>query len=88
MVLPWSNPPKDVCCLSPSFPSVWKRKKRLRMPTCRQLHSPEKSSTVQCRGCEPAPGPVGCSRCRQCQRDTGWLSAQAGAGLTAELLLL
>lgn len=71
MVLPWSSPVKDVFCLSPSFPSIWKRKKRLHMPkcrsphqrirrstpTCRQPHRPEKSPASLCGGREPVPAP-------------------------------
>lgn len=98
MVFPLINPVKDVFCLSHSFPSVWKRQympacgipcwsSRRSTPTCRQPHSPEKSPTAQCGGCEPAPSPAGCSCCRQCQQDTAWLSVQAAAGLAVELLL-
>lgn len=55
---------------------------------CHQLQGPKKSPAVQCRRCELAPGPMGCSCCRQRQWDTGWLPTQPGAGFTVELLLL
>lgn len=74
---------KDVFCLSPSFPSLWKRKENHYMPKCRslchsrnrstpmchQLTGPVKSCTAQCGGHEQAPGPMGCSCCWQHQRD-------------------